>query len=270
MGQDAGMSRSHAELQELVSGYVLDILEPDERRTFDAHLYKCAECTAEVSSLRTAAHALARSLPERAPPLELRERVLASARGAERPPGTALSPTSWADRRLWLPGAAVILIALGTGIYGSHIHVETRLAALAERAEVSDREVAAAARVATEARRAMEIVAAPDAIRFDLQGQGTAARAAGRAWWSPQHGVVFTGTNLPGPPPGMCHQLWMLTVGRSQSLGTLPQSGDGLSVFDPPLQIPPSATLVLTVEPTGGSPAPSGPSILAGVAQQGR
>jgi anti-sigma-K factor RskA len=266
------MSDSHTELQAMAPWYVLGILDPDERRTFEAHLNECPECSAEVRSMMAAVDALARSVPQRTPPADLRERVMASIRRAASPqvrPNPATNP--WGDRRVWLPVASLLLIALGAGIYGSHLHVETRLAALAERAEATDRDIAAARPASADARSAMEVIAAPDVIRIDLKGQGAAANATARALWSRAHGMVFAGTNIPQPPPGMCHQVWVVTARTTVSAGILPELGVGLAVFDTPPDMPQPASVAVTLEPAGGSVVPTGAKILVGnTADSGR
>ena len=70
------MSPSHGELKALAPEYVLGILDADERRRFEPHLNECPECAAEVRSLLAAVDALARSVPQRSPPPELRQRVV--------------------------------------------------------------------------------------------------------------------------------------------------------------------------------------------------
>lgn len=262
------MNQLHDELQGFAPGYVLGILDADERRAFEAHLDECPECAAEVHSLLGTVDALARSVPQRTPPSHLRDRVMASVRGAKttsvRERSGPGSPSG--GRRMWLPIAASVLVALGAGIYGSHLHVETRLTALSERAETSDREIAAARRAAQDARAAMQVIAAPDVVRMELRGLGAAASATARALWSRQHGMVFAGTNLPHAPPGTCYQVWLVTPTSAVSVGILPEPGDELAVFDTGPDIPPPSGVAVTVELHGGAASPTGPRILEGSA----
>ena len=77
------MSQTHEELRALAPGYALGILDTEERRLFEPHLEACPECADEVRSLLTAVDALARSVPQRTPPADLRQRVMSSIRGTE-------------------------------------------------------------------------------------------------------------------------------------------------------------------------------------------
>lgn len=265
------MNVSHGEFLALAPAYVLDALEPDERRVFEAHLRGCQECAAEVRSLLAAVDALARSVPQRTPPEDLRARVLASVRGA-RIPVVEIEQRSartnwWAGPRAWLPVSAVALIALGAGIYGSHLHVEARLAALSSQAESNDREIAAARRAALDAHAAMSVLAAPDVISIALKGEGVAASATARALWSRQHGLIVAGTNMPAPPSGKCYQVWMISARGAVSAGVLPEPGAGLAVFRTPPDMTPPLSIAVTVEPVNGGVTPSDATILAGTAQ---
>jgi anti-sigma-K factor RskA len=260
---EPAMNHAHAELQALAPGYALDILEPQERRMFEAHLTECTKCAAELRSLTAAIDALARSVSQRAPPADLRARVMSSIHGAPSHPSlrnrAALNP--WTDRRVRLPVAASMLIALG-----SHLHVETRLAALAERAEAYDRDMAATRRAIVDARSAVEIIAAPDVVPIDLHSAENTIKATARALWSRGQGMMFASTDLPRLPPDMCHQVWVVTSAQTLSVGILPEPEIGLAVFETPTDIPEPVTVVVTLERFGGAAAPTGPRVLVGTA----
>lgn len=261
------MTLPHSELKAMAAGYTLGSLDADEREVFLQHLGECADCDAEVRSLAAALEVLAGSVPQHVPPSDLRARVLSSVRGAPSSPHSHVPhpKNPWTDRRVWLPAAASLVVALGAGIYGSHLHVETRLAALSERADLTDREIAAARRAALDVRSAIDVMAAPDVTRIDLKGEGTFESATARVLWSRDHGMVFASTNLPSPPAGMAHHVWLLAGGRTVHTGAVPSAGLGVAIFSTPGGIPPPVGAAVTVEPAGTTPAaPSKPPILAG------
>src|SRR5207249_4143864 len=70
---------------ELSAGYVLNALDDEERRVFEAHLARCTVCEEELASLRQAAAALAYAKFGPRPAPELRARVLAQARDTREP-----------------------------------------------------------------------------------------------------------------------------------------------------------------------------------------
>jgi hypothetical protein len=118
---------------------------------------------------------------------------------------------------------------------------------------------------AAEVRREIEIATAPDVKRIDLAGQPAAPRAAGRVFWSPSRGVIFTASNLPPLPPGRVYQLWYVTTPAPVSAGLVSPDPSGQSRNLTPAAGPvqPKA-FALTIEPAGGVAAPTGAFYLLG------
>jgi anti-sigma-K factor RskA len=104
-------------IHELAAGYVLDALDPEERRVFESHLESCARCQEEVATLGDAATGLAFATDGALPAPELRERLLESARGER----TSVAPL---HRRRWTPAwtaaaAAAACLAIGLGLWAT-------------------------------------------------------------------------------------------------------------------------------------------------------
>jgi anti-sigma-K factor RskA len=95
--------------EELLGLYLLGELSVEEERELERHLEECSGCRGELARARQT-HDLLRELVAGGPPPELKDRVLARARG-EIP---ARSRGGW---RLWVPAAALLVIAvLGAGL----------------------------------------------------------------------------------------------------------------------------------------------------------
>jgi anti-sigma-K factor RskA len=212
---------------------------------------------------------LAQVVPQIDPPAELRARVLGTIRGregfstrqGERPSGPLF----------WLATAAVLALAVGLGAYAAQLRgriatLETELRDANRRADASDRQVADAQRTASGAQSAVAVLTAPDVAHVDLAGQPAAPTASARAFWSRSRGLVFTGTNLPQLPAGRTYQLWVVTAQAPISAGLLtPDSQGGVSgTFATPVDIPTPVAMAVTIEPSGGVPAPTGEKYLVG------
>ena len=233
---------SHGELKAQAGAYVLDALEADERASFEAHVAGCHECREEVRALRRVADALSRTVPERTPRPELRERVLAAFGGA--PGGTRATPARVrVSPPSWLPLAAMLAVAVGIGIYAARL--QDRVAEL---------------------QSAMGVLAAPDLVSIDLAGQPPAPQASARALWSRANGMVFTVSNLPPLPAGRVYQVWVVTAQAPISAGLLTPGAEGAeqAFFSTPPDIPPPAAVAVSIEPAGGVPAPTGQIYLVG------
>ncbi len=106
------MSDIHA----LSGAYAIDALDDIERAQFERHLAECAECRAEVESLREAGGLLAEAVAT-APPPSLRDKVLADI-ATVRPLPPVTEPATRQRRRFRpaaLVAAAAAVIALGVG-----------------------------------------------------------------------------------------------------------------------------------------------------------
>src|SRR5687767_6649493 len=114
------MNPRHGDLKDDASAYALGSLDPGDRASFEAHLAECDECAAEVRSLRRVAAALARTVPQRVPPPELRRRILDSL-AAHPAVVDGESRTAKRPQRTWLPLAATLIVAVGAGLYAARL-----------------------------------------------------------------------------------------------------------------------------------------------------
>jgi anti-sigma-K factor RskA len=239
---------THEELKANAAGYVLGSLDPEERRAFESHLAGCAECSAEVASLRPVVGALATAVPQVTPRGELRDRILSGAAG-----GAATSRRRASETRVggWLPLAAAIVIAIGAAVYV--VRLQRQIGELQARFD--------------QAQATTAVLAAPDLARIDLQGQPVAPDARARALWSRSRGLVFTAANLPAAPAGKAYQVWVVTAQAPISAGLLTPdpSGVGTQYYMTPADIAPPVAVAVTLEPAGGVPAPTGERYLIGM-----
>ncbi|SRR6266540_3368391 len=263
----------HDELREETALYVLDALAPSARDAFEQHLATCAECAAEVRSLRPVSAALAQAVPQTSPPPELRDRVLTSVGAADRRrAGARATAAPTAPYGLpWLAAAASALLAVGLGIYTQQLRgristLESQLRVATERARLTEQQIADARRTATQAQSTVAVLAAPDLARVDLAGQKAAPQASARAFWSRSRGLVFTASNLPPLRPGRVYQLWVVTAQAPISAGLLRPDADGrvTAVVNTPADLPQPVAMAVTDEPEGGVPAPTGDRYLVG------
>jgi len=263
--------------QDLAAPYALDVLEGEERASFEAHLAECPDCQREVEELREVAGLLAHAAPAVSPPPRLRQRILAEARqvrpisGRPQAPAREESPPPRQEERRddrfgggsrrggaggwlpWLAAAASLALAVISG-----------LAYWNERGE----------RLALEQRyeEARTEVAGRDSLLATLLGprvQTATLAATGeppsmRLFWNREQGVVVLAAyDLPPAAAGRTYQLWGIAEGEAPvSLGTDP---DGRATVT--LSVPPGLALDLsavTEEPAGGSPQPTTTPFLVG------
>jgi anti-sigma factor RsiW len=225
------------DIHELTAPYALDALDEQEVRAFEEHLRDCDRCRDEVAMLRGTAASLAHGAPATAtaPPPELRERILATAR-AERGNVVPLRPR-WA-----VPVAAVAAVAacaaLGFGIWAATL-----------KHTLGDREAALRSQA-----RALAVAASPDARRIPLTGGHGALVVAGNG----RAALLLAG--LPEPGPGKVFEAWVVSGGSAQPAGVFSAAGRAAVALE--RDVPAGATVAVTVERAGGVQRPTSPPIL--------
>jgi anti-sigma-K factor RskA len=188
----------HDELETLVAGWVLGVLDPGDLQAVRAHLATCPICRETVVRLGRAVGVLPLGVEEITPPAGLRERILVAAAASR---GEAVSPVTARSRqpretratkaspvrpRGWMPAyaaAAAVVIALLVGLVGGDlIGRGTPQSASVGRSQLVGHEGLAGAR----------------ANVIDLKSDGVAL-------------VDFSG--LPQVDPGRVYEIWLITPG---------------------------------------------------------
>jgi anti-sigma-K factor RskA len=264
----------HEELRSQLGAFVLGALTPAEQAEVRAHLAACEECAAEVRALQPAVDALAWSVERVDPPAAVRQRILSSiatptvtsdARRSGAAPSRSLLP--------WLATAASFALSVALSAYASQLRgrvqtLERELRDAILQVQAGERLTAQARLVATDAQRQLSVLAAPDVAHVDLKGQAVAPQASARALWSRSRGLLLAASNLPALPPGRTYQLWVLS-GRIPPISDgwvfkTDASGSVTTMFATPATLPAPTAMAVSIEPEGGTTAPTGALYLVG------
>ncbi|GAB2594364.1 anti-sigma factor [Pseudactinotalea suaedae] len=254
----------------LTGAYVLDALTVDEQVAFERHLAACEDCRAEVRSLRDAVVRLP-EVSAMTPPPELRASVLAAistvrplpplpeqTEREEEPLSSSVTPPDAApvslDRRRrarsarradrWqLVAAAACVVALAGVLWGALRMPDAELG----------REVAV---VEDEGRTQMTaLLEAPDLRVYAAEG---AEGMRGTVLMSDEVGsAVVLLQDLPDLGDDEVFQAWSIAGAAPADAGVF-RSGDGSATVVLDGDVLAAEVVALTIEPTGGSPAPTG------------
>src|SRR5438445_747947 len=188
-------------------------------------------------------------------------------------PRRSAERTRGAGRRAWLTWAAAtaVVAAVAAGFTATWVAVryEARLGQMArETAAVKERltrnEAALQEQVALY-RGAVELLRDPATRVVDLRGQGAAASASGRMIWNDAGGGHLFVAGLPPAPAGKTYALWTISGGTPRAAGLFGVDASGRSAHRIAPEVARGAVGVfaVTLEPEGGTPAPTGPIVLA-------
>ena len=280
---------THDEIRESLELYVLDSLDPREAAEVTAHVASCAECAAEVASLRDAVAALALAPGPLIPTPGLRAEILAAAsggdtqRGPSRKADSPRRPASAPPRRLAtrlaaLAAAAVIAVLLWTDLQlrRRSEDLERELLVTRSRAETAERELAAAQEKADVALAALvrerttrAMFSDPKTTPVSMAGtpQAPAARARIAVDRDTQRAVLVC-AGMPMPPAGKAYQLWFIDGEQKIPGGVFAPEADGTCMF--PDRVPDAGraakVFAVTLEPASGVREPTGEIFLVGTA----
>lgn len=237
----------HGAWTDALGAYVLGALPAEECAGFEAHLTVCAACRDDVADLQAAADALPTSVPQVAPPPELKGRIMAiveseaallAAAGerADRPPAAQPDP---GRRRLGFLRGWTLRPALAAACAAALLLVGGVAGALLGGGSPDVRTVTAKvdpAQAHTGARRLQ--------VR---DGQGT-----------------LVAEKMPPPPSGRVYQVWLKRPGRDPQptpvLWTVRRDGSAEAAV--PGSLDGVEAVLVTDEPAGGSEVPSKPPVI--------
>ena len=137
---------------------------------------------------------------------------------------------------------------------------ETRVRAINQERELLQRRLAWEASL-------RDLVAQAEARTTPLAPQEPGGPARGRVVWNPgTREAVLVASGLNPAPPGKTYEIWVIADGAPVPAGLFQVEPDGRAAFRLPAleQTARVKTFLVTVEPTSGSPAPTGPPVLSG------
>jgi anti-sigma-K factor RskA len=231
------------DIHSLGGAYAVDAVDDLERAAFDRHLAECEACATDVAEYRETATRLAEGTWA-VPPPRMRQEVLARAAAtpqvsAAGPRRAAPSPvTKW--RRIAVAAAAVGVLGLGAAAT-SYAQLQQNL---------DEQRIAMAT-----AQQRRDVMTAPDAAlqAGDLAGGGRVTVVTSDL---ENNGVVILND---APPPGADHvyQFWLVPDdgGSPVSAGLLRAGQTGAIELIEGVRA--GRLFAISVEPLGGSPAPS-------------
>ncbi|GLY48985.1 anti-sigma factor [Lentzea sp. NBRC 102530] len=225
----------------LTGAHALDALPDGERGEFEAHLARCPACADEAAGLRETTALLARAVSHTTP-TALRPRVLGAAQRVRQAPPTSEITTSPTRRQGFRRAAALISLACAAAAVVAGVHgawtTPTRTSPVTPpRTRVGD------------------LLAAPD-LRIATAGTSAGTVAVSRH----RDEMLFLADDLRTLPAALTYQLWLVGDQGPRSAGLLRPTGPATSSLVP--GIAGAREVILTVEPAGGSPGPTGAPVL--------
>ncbi len=242
------MTMAHADYKEMLSAHALSALDASEAQALNEHLAGCAECRQDLANWEKTASALAREAKPMEPSPEVRQRIMNAVR--QEKDGRVVPFTS-ARRNVWTSfgslgaiAAIVLFVALIAGIvvlWQQNRRLE------------KDNEI-------------VKLLTEPGSRLTELKGTAQAANATAKLAYDKNGRALLLANGLPPAPQGKEYQLWYIVGSNPPLPGKTfapDDAGRGTLRDQVPQQARESAVFAVTLEPVGGSSAPTSPIYLS-------
>lgn len=232
---------------DLLPAYALGCLEKDESAIVDKHLQICGLCRAELQRYQEVSACLALVAPQIPPPAGVKAVLMRRVESTQRARPTVKSSAPWwrvfnAGPRLsftWgLVGLVLVLVLLASNLWLWQQVNQLRSTVQQEQFQV-----------------------------VNLLGTDFSPQATGVIIISlnGMHGTLVV-DDLPPLSEEHQYQLWLIRNGQrtSGAIFSVGQSGYGATYIASPEPLNSYSSFGITIEPTGGSPGPTGEKVLGG------
>ncbi len=238
------------EVEALLPEYAMNALDESERMAVAARLDDCPGCREQLASYEAIGLDLARNVPKHPAPIGLRDILMRAATAdAKRhaPEGQLAKLGRWLRTPMLSPrltlATLAIMAAAGFGLWN-------RVTSTVPTPAVIAQQVAAHSAVTT---------------KLNPVGPGQASNAWASMKYNPENSVAaLVVGDLPPVPEGQVFQLWLVDANGKRASGAVFAGGKELQtvLVNAPLPLKAYVRFGISVEPSGGSPGPTGPGVL--------
>ena len=239
----------HDDYKEMIPARALSALDAAEERALNEHLENCAECRKELEDWQATAASLSLATEPVEPSPQVRERILSEVR-KDRSSAPEVIPFKTPPRNIWSSfgslgaiAAVVLFTALAIG-----------LAVLWRQNQRLARE-----------NQFVELVNTPGARVSELKGAEPGQSATAKLAYDRTGRAILMASKLPNVPQGKAYQLWFIVGNKPPMPGKTfvpDRSGNAVVNEDLPSEAIDADIFAITVEPEGGSTAPTSPIYL--------
>jgi anti-sigma-K factor RskA len=247
--------------------YALGALEGQERQAIELHMTQCAACSRKLAEAQGRIALLALGVPRVEPPLGVKERLLNQVRKKDAGQGMRL-PAVEPERgsgffgRWWaaaLAPVAVVLALAAFFLWKENARLDRQLLDL--RATVQEQQ-----KQLDYARNVAHLFEAKDTITVSLAPVPGMPGGAVKVTYNEKMGMIMYDGWIEPPPEDKSYQLWVVPMeGNPISVGVFnPATSDSAHWLTKVPAGVAAKAFAITLEPAGGTSAPTGPNVLVG------
>lgn len=251
------------QLLELAPLATLGALDGEERAAFEAAVASSPRAVREMHAFEEVVGRIGLATAPVTPSLAVRRRVLAAAAGPAVPTARGWVLPGLAAAVLALAASAGVLLVQRQDALVQRDHARHAVELLSAENERTQRELEALHR------QFAELLSHPESKVASLAGLPAAPGARARVVWNAtRHEAVLLASGLAPAPAGKAYEVWVIGQADPVPAGVFQVGAEGTAVFRLPAvdELARVRTFAVTLEPAAGTPAPTGPMVLAGAA----
>lgn len=250
----------HDDYKEMLPAHALSSLDEEDSRALNQHLAECDECRRELADWENTAAELALGANPAEPSSHVRARIMNAVRKEKQSPRESRVVSFPQNRKdMWTSLRPIGAIAAGVLFLVFIIWIVVLMQQNRELRR-SNEALARAMESSDRSNQFVEILNTPGAKVTLLQGSGPASGASAQLAYATSGRALLLTNGLPPTPADKEYQLWYI-VGKNApipgSTFATDASGRGELRDFVPQQAMESAVFAVTLEPAGGSSAPS-------------
>ncbi len=239
------MEQTHNDFQENLAAYALGALDPEETAALEAHLQTCESCRAELADYQAVSTGLLAALPPQQPRASVRRALQKQVAGQSSQKRVGFN---WSFAPALFGALMVALVALNAFTVYQVYSMRQEQAEMDRRRAVDQTAIAMLAYPTTQT-----LTFAENGVSGSLLVDKQRNLVAVFAW------------NLPNPPAGKAYQMWLVDPNGDRTSGgfLVPEANYPFvtAIIWPHQPLTNFTSLGVTLEPAGGSAAPTGPRI---------
>lgn len=259
------MSHEREKYEDQITLFALGLLKGYELRQLEEHLDTgCEVCAELMRENELALSSLAYSLDDSPldPGIETKIFDKIEALDSPQPSVVKTSKASFWDsiKPMWLNLGSAVAVGLLVFLFANNMSLRNELS-------VQKQDIANLQAGIGKDSEVMDYVMNPNVQTVQLAGTMSELNSSGKLLWNEDStSALLLVSNIPTLEQGMTYQVWCIEDGVPVSLGTFKVNENGEEMMEIPSMPRPSKEMevLITLEPDGGMPHPTGATYLAG------
>lgn len=250
------------EFEELISLYALGTLNEGELWELEEHLNTgCKVCRKLLKDTESVLSLLPYSLDDTQLSPEIRDQVWEKIESAEKVREQSYTLDLWARlQSIWLKLSGAVALALLVFLFISNLYLKTSLTRQQQELSRMREQVSSQSEM-------MEFIQAPNVMVIGFTAPQPNSKAHGKLFWNTKNNeALFCALNIPASNDGKTYQFWVVEDNGVVSMGIFKLDRRGTNMMKLKSMPEPDKVqkFVVTIEPEGGMPKPTGEIYLSG------